>query len=770
MSSKTISGSITTPVALTADNPGYTLAVAPTGEINPSGPGAAAVYIDDPNAIFSNQGQVEGTQYSFPALGEDGVKLVAGYAENLGTVIGGLAGTGSYGQVGGTGVVLQGGLFVNSAVVEGGAGYNSPTTAVNSSGGAGLEVTNGIFLNKSTIVGGHGQNEGGAQAGGAGAQLDGGTLLNTGVVLGGSGSDFLLSGVGGAGVTLDAGLIFNDGVIQGAKAAYAKDGIFANAGPGGIITGGTLYNDGVIIGGNGNLDPYGRTETDLSGYNGAGLYVQDGVVLNHGLIEAGSDGLEATAVTVAGGTLVTWGTIAGGVDAHGTLQPAVVISSSGHLVMEPGAIFSGGVSGSGDTTLELGFDPMSSNGTLDLGNSFSGISELLFDPGSSWDVSALPTAFSKGETIAGFTVGDTISLTGFAATSETLTAGTLALADETGTLVLNIGTEVDDENLRVISQMEGTEIELLCYLSGTNILTPVGEVAIEDLKLGDAVVTRFGGYQKIKWIGTQSYDARFIQNNLEQVPVCITANALEKGVPKRDLYVSPGHSMLIGDVLVLAKALVNGISVAQPRPMNDVRYYQLEFEKHDCVLAEGAWSESYADTPGLRAKFHNVDEFYRMFPAHQEPVEQLLCATRPTEGRSLNTVLRPIVAQASMRIQSGPLRGWIDEMSDEGFLKGWAQDIDHPDLPVLLEVLSGNICLGTVLACDYREDLARLKIGGGYCAYKFQHEAFSTRRLWNDVRVRRHSDGAEIALRMEPMISTRDAGTSITKMSERLRG
>lgn len=102
----------------------------------------------------------------------------------------------------------------------------------------------------------------------------------------------------------------------------------------------------------------------------------------------------------------------------------------------------------------------------------------------------------------------------------------------------------------------GTDItdNAICYLRGTRILSPTGQTAVEDIRAGDLVVTRFGSIQPVKWIGRQSYDWHFIQKNTAKIPVRIQAGALGPNMPARDLYVSPGHSMLVGETLVLASA------------------------------------------------------------------------------------------------------------------------------------------------------------------------------------------------------------------------
>jgi hypothetical protein len=281
-----------------------------------------------------------------------------------------------------------------------------------------------------------------------------------------------------------------------------------------------------------------------------------------------------------------------------------------------------------------------------------------------------------------------------------------------------------------------------CYLRGTKLLTPAGEIAVEDLRAGDTLITRFGGYQRVKWIGRQSYAAAFISNNREQIPVRIIAGALGDNLPMRDLFISPGHSMLIGGVLILAKNLINGLTITQNLPQDQIDYFQPEFEAHDCVMAEGTWSESYADTPGLRNQFHNAAEFFRLYPDHQPLTQQKLCAPRPQEGKLLDAALRPIIAHAQAQNGTAPgaLIGCIDSVAN-GQLEGWAQDLGQPECPVLLAISLNGTSFGTVLACDYRADLAAAGIARGFAKFSFQLPA-NTRLA--DLRVCRVSDGAEI--------------------------
>ncbi|MGO9818706.1 MAG: Hint domain-containing protein [Acidocella sp.] len=286
--------------------------------------------------------------------------------------------------------------------------------------------------------------------------------------------------------------------------------------------------------------------------------------------------------------------------------------------------------------------------------------------------------------------------------------------------------------------------DALCYLRGTHILTLRGEVPVEDLAIGDEVVTWRGGVQPVKWIGRQSYAARFIARNFEQIPVNISACALGPNLPRRDLFVSPGHSMLLGQTLVLAKSLVNGITVTQEEMPETVEYYNIELETHDCVLVEGAWGETFADGPGLREHFNNAASFWALYPDFEAPDEVTVCAPRPLSGPGLDAALRPVVARAAFRRRPGQLRGFVDIISRNGLVEGWAQDMDHPYLPVPLEVLFRDEVIATVLACNYRDDLAAAKIGRGRCGFSVETGRTIDPQDAGLVRVRREAGQADL--------------------------
>lgn len=185
-----------------------------------------------------------------------------------------------------------------------------------------------------------------------------------------------------------------------------------------------------------------------------------------------------------------------------------------------------------------------------------------------------------------------------------------------------------------------------CYRHSTRILTEHGEAAIESLKIGDRVMTGPGEVRPIRWIGRRRYSGDAAWGNREVLPIRIRKGALADGVPRRDLWVSPEHSMLIDGLLIPAAALVNGHSIEQEGSVHEVSYFHLEFDEHEAIYAEGALSESFVDDES-RQMFDNAAEYRSLYPqAVRKPA--LFCAPRLEEGEDLEAVRRRLAARVPM--------------------------------------------------------------------------------------------------------------------------
>ncbi len=189
-----------------------------------------------------------------------------------------------------------------------------------------------------------------------------------------------------------------------------------------------------------------------------------------------------------------------------------------------------------------------------------------------------------------------------------------------------------------------------CFTPGTMIRTPGGERSVEQLAIGDRVLTVAGAERPVRWIGHRSYAGRFLAGNPGVWPVCITAGALGDGLPRRDLRVSPCHAMLLDGMLIPAIELVNGSSIVQPRRdprrdlLGDVHYVHLELEDHDVIVAEGAASETFVDDDS-RMMFQNAQSYFERY-GQDGPRPATYCAPRVTSGEALEAVRRRLAAVA----------------------------------------------------------------------------------------------------------------------------
>jgi antigen 43 len=149
-----------------------------------------------------------------------------------------------------------------------------------------------------------------------------------------------------------------------------------------------------------------------------------------------------------------------------------------------------------------------------------------------------------------------------------------------------------------------TDTGIPCFCRGTLILTPGGEVPVEQLKIGDRVLTLSGEARPVTWIG--SGRSLITAANEGSRPVIVRRDAIADGVPSRDLYVTGGHSLYLDGVLIPVEFLVNDHSVVRDEAARVVEFYHIELPTHDVLIADGAPAESYKED-GNRDQFHNTD-------------------------------------------------------------------------------------------------------------------------------------------------------------------
>ncbi|WP_417727242.1 Hint domain-containing protein [Roseovarius sp.] len=184
----------------------------------------------------------------------------------------------------------------------------------------------------------------------------------------------------------------------------------------------------------------------------------------------------------------------------------------------------------------------------------------------------------------------------------------------------------------VTGSLSFSEIENLipCFTPGTAIATPRGEMPVEELRVGDKVITRDNGLQEIRWIGQRDLSGSELMRSPHLRPILIRAGALGHGLPERDMLISPQHRILLNsdraalyfeerEVLAAAKHLVEIEGVEQIKT-TAATYIHFMCDQHEVVLSNGTWTESFQ--PGAQV-LHSMgaaqrDEIYDLFPELRE--------------------------------------------------------------------------------------------------------------------------------------------------------
>jgi T5SS/PEP-CTERM-associated repeat protein len=468
-------------------------------------------------------------------------------------------------------------------------------------------------------------------------------------------------------------------------------------------------------------------------------------ISNQGLVDVNDITLwNGGSVSLAGGLIVT-DTLTeqgGAVSGFGSVDGA--ITDDGTITAAGGTLgLSGDVSGTGSLVIDTG-------GRLDVEGVSNGIG-VTFEASASNETLGIDDHSAFLTTISGFGTGDTIDLAdiGYSSgdTATLLADNILQIAYSGGDYDLQLDPSDDYSGdifrLAQDGSGNGTDVteNVACYCRGTMILTENGEVPVEDLSIGDWLMTASGVHRSIKWIGKRGYGGRFIIGKRDVLPICFKAGSLGDNLPKRDLWISPHHAMYLEGRLIEAKDLVNGVSIIHAAQVKHVEYFHVELESHDVIVAEGALSETFIDDDS-RGMFHNAHEYFALYPGNVAHLPNYY-APRLDSGYEIEVVRRRLAERAGIRLDRGQgigaLRGHVDLARPDRII-GWAQNIDHPEAPVCLDICVGGRLIGQTLANVHREDLQRAGIGSGNHSFEFR-----PLRGWDvlscAIEVRRSLDG-----------------------------
>ena len=303
------------------------------------------------------------------------------------------------------------------------------------------------------------------------------------------------------------------------------------------------------------------------------------------------DGVDVNITSILGVGLISNTTIQAINGANVTVSGSVGgVSAGSHLSYDVGANSSVAVQ-AGLLNLSL------LDGTSINFNQTGGTGQFTLTP------AAINLALSTPPVVTGLSNGDRITLAG--ATSATLSNGVLTF-HYPGLLGLDTTTALNLQGIPAGSTIAfdnaSDSIVFACFLRGTRIATPGGEIAVEHLRVDDMVVTLNSGRVPIRWIGKRTIDPRRIGNPKDAWPVRVRKGTLTENVPHRDLLLSPDHCLLVDDVLIPVKLLINGTTITQEAFWQPFEYFHIELESHDIVLAEGMLCETYREA-GNRQMF-----------------------------------------------------------------------------------------------------------------------------------------------------------------------
>lgn len=326
--------------------------------------------------------------------------------------------------------------------------------------------------------------------------------------------------------------------------------------------------------------------------------------------DLGTDGQE-TIVTGSPATAVNSLTIHGTVDLNNNKTVEVqqlTLSSNSLLVINAGTNFKLNAS-----TLPAGTIKVNGGSFTDT-NAYSASGPLTFEFGSPEAGSSVSVnAYATNVSFSNVAPGDTITFVNSYGAVKLVDAGdgVITVTDSSGKTLSTIYSAKNPQGTYYkaadfSSSSSGNNSTLTCFLTGSMILTPAGEVAVENLEAGDSVIVNVAGSEEVRpvvWAGRRSMTVRAdLPADEAGYPVRILADAIAAGVPHQDLLVTPEHCLFLDGKFIPARMLVNGRSIHYDLSITSYEYFHIETAEHSVITANGLLTESYLNT-GNRSSF-----------------------------------------------------------------------------------------------------------------------------------------------------------------------
>lgn len=220
---------------------------------------------------------------------------------------------------------------------------------------------------------------------------------------------------------------------------------------------------------------------------------------------------------------------------------------------------------------------------------------------------------------------------------------------------ISVSVLLDDGSVETFTHQTPTQLflEEVCarFARGTLIATRNGPIAIEDLRPGDRIRTGDNSHETLRWVSACTLPEAADDMGDRFWPIRIRADALGELRPIQDLIAAPHFRILSNhpscnalfgspETLAPVSDLFDGDMITRMRPAADLMFYNLMFDTHQIIEANGLKTESYH--PGNYGvavmSFEQQSHLRRLMPHLRGDLDRF--------GRTVRPVLRGFEAEA----------------------------------------------------------------------------------------------------------------------------